>query len=189
MFPWVNTPEERIVSEIEDELLVYKNRCIALHGEFRARLRLRDEARAELKKAEDRLATLRMESLSLLRSFNTAMIEDDEERIKELEHAYKTDTRDLARAQRTKDAAARRLQAVDIEDEKAVSDLKNAASEVLEEYAERIRERKQWLASLSEILDSKQRELVRDAAPLTGDYEPRRPPGESPVTEEKPREG
>lgn len=183
MFPWSNTPEERMVSEIEAEVSAYRKRCEALHDEFRQKLRKRDEARAALSEAEERISTLQMEGVALLGHLNTAMSEGDEERIKELERGYKRNNRDLVQAQKTQDAAARRLEAVEVDDEKAVSDLKDAVSGVLDEYAERVGERKQWLSDFTKSLDRHQEALARDAAPLTGEYEPRRSPEELPAAE------
>ena len=178
-----------MVSEIEDELVVYRRRCEALHDEFRRKLRARDEARAALAEAEERVSSIQMEGVALLGNLNTAMSEGNEERIKALERGYKGNNRDLIRAQKTRDAAARRLEAVKVDDEKAVSDLKSAVSEVLDEYAERVWERKQWLTGLVEALNSKQKTLAQDAAPLTGEYEPRQPHGELSAAEEKPQKG
>lgn len=188
MFPWSGTPEERMVSEIEDELSVYRKRCEALHEEFRQKLRARDEARAALANAEERISTVQMEGVALLGNLNSAMSEGNEDQVKDLERGYKRNNRELIRAQRTRDAAARKLETVEVDDEKAVRDLKTAASEVLDEYAERVWERKQWLTGLMETLDNKQKMLAQDAAPLTGKYEPRQPHKELSAAEEKPQE-
>ena len=188
MFPWSGTPEERMVSEIEDELAVYRKRCEALHDEFRQKLRTRDEARAALAEAEERISAVQMEGVALLGNLSTAMSGGDEDQAKELERGYKRNNRDLTRAQKIRDAAARKLAAVEVDDEKAVSDLKTAASKVLDEYAERVWERKQWLTGLMQTLDKKQKALARDAAPLTGEYEPRQPYRELSVAEEKRQE-
>lgn len=189
MFPWSGTPEERMVSEIEDELAVYRRRCEALHDEFRKRLQARDEARAALAEAEERVSAIQMEGVALLGNLNAAMSGGDGEQIRDLERGYKRNNRDLIRAQRTKDSAAQRLEKVNVDDEKAVSELKKDVSEVLDEYAERVRERKQRLTDFMETLDRKQETLARDASPLTGEYEPRRPSEELPAADEGSREG
>ena len=188
MFPWSSTPEERMVSEIEEDLVAYRKRCEALHDEFRQKLRRRDEARAALSEAEERVATVQMEGVNLLGNLNTAMSEGDEEKVKAQGSGYKRNNRDLTRAQKARDAAARKLEAVEVDDEKTVRDLKNAVSEVLDEYAERVWERKQWLSGLVETLDNRQKTLAQDAAPLTGEYEPRQPHEELSAAEEKPQE-
>ncbi|MGB3632649.1 MAG: hypothetical protein WA982_01270 [Rubrobacteraceae bacterium] len=183
MFPWSGTPEERMVSEIEDELAVYRKRCEALHEEFLQKLRTRDEARAALSEAEERISSVRMEGVALLGNLNAAMSEGDEDQIKDLERGYKRNNRDLVRTQKTRDAAARKLEAVEIDDERAVSELKNDVSNVLDEYAERVRERKQRLHGFMERLDKNREALARDTAPLTGEYKPRRQPEELPAAE------
>ena len=188
MFPWSGTPEERMVSEIEDELAVYRKRCEALQDEFRQKLRTRDEARAALSEAEERVSAIQMEGVALLGNLNTAMSGGDAEQIKSLERGYKRNNRDLVRAQKTKNAAARRLETVVVDDEKAVSELKKDVSEVLDEYAAHAMERKQRLTGIMETLDRKQEVLARDTAPLTGEYEPRRPPEELPAADDGARE-
>ncbi len=172
-----------MVSEIEDELAVFRKRCEALHEEFLQKLRTRDEARAALSEAEERISSIRMEGVALLGNFNAAMSESDENQTKELERGYKRNNRDLVRAQKTRDAAARKLEAVEVDDERAVSELKNDVSEVLDEYAERVRDRKQWLTGFMESLDKKQEALARNATPLTGEYKPQRSPEELPAAE------
>ena len=67
---------------------------------------------------------------------------------------------------------AQKLEAVEVDDEAAVRELKTAASEVLDEYSERVTERKRWLAGTAGTLDSLQETLAREASPLTGEYEP-----------------
>lgn len=187
MFPWSGTPEERMVSEIEDELAVYRKRCEALHDEFRRKLRTRDEARAALSEADEKISSLQMEGVALLGELNAAMSEGDEEKIKNLDRGYKRNNRGLVRAQKTRDAAARRLETVEVNDDEAVGDLKEAVTGVLDEYAERVWERKQWLTGLMQTLDNKQETLAQDAAPLTGEYDPWQPPEELPAVEEKPQ--
>lgn len=189
MFPWSGSAEERMASEVEDELAVYRRRCEALHDEFRKKLRVRDEARAALSEAEERVAVVQTEGVARLGSINAAMSGGDEEKVKELEHGYKKNNRDLLRAQKARDAAARRLEAVEVDDEKAVADLKRAATKVLDEYAKRVWSRKQWLADFTETLNRNQETLIRDAAPLTGDYEPWQPPGEPTDEDREDREG
>ncbi|CAN5528875.1 hypothetical protein BH24ACT22_BH24ACT22_07520 [soil metagenome] len=174
MLPWSGTPEERMASEIEAELAVFRKRCETLHEEFLQRLRTRDEARAELSEAEERISSVQMEGVGLLGNINAAMSEGDDEKAKEHERSYKKNNRDLSRAQKKRDAAARRLEAVDVDDESAVSKLKTDVSKVLDEYAARVRDRKQRLTGFMDNLDKNQEALVRDAAPLTGDYDPRR---------------
>lgn len=159
-----------------------------LHDEFRQKLRVRDEARTALAEAEERISTVQMEGVTLLGNLNAAMSEGDEDQVKELERGYKRNSQDLIRAQKTRAAAARKLEAVEIDDEEAVRKLRNAVSEVLDEHAERIWERKRWLTGLMETLDSKQRMLAQDAAPLTGEYEPRQPHKKLSTAEEKPQE-
>lgn len=184
MFPWSGTPEERMVGEIEAELAAHRKRCEALHDEFRQKLRVRDEARTALSEAEERTSSLQMEGVVLLGNLNAAMSEGDEDKIKDLERAYKVHNRDLVRAQKTKEAAARKLASVAVDDEQAVRELKKDASKVLDEYAELVRERKQRLTDLMELLDRKQETLARDAAPLTGDYEPQYSPEELPAADD-----
>lgn len=174
MLSWGKTPEERMDSEIEDEIAVYRKRCEALHEEFLQKIRLRDEARAALSEAEDGIKSVQTESVALLGRLNAAMSEGNEEEIKDLERGYKRSNRDLVRAQKRRDAAARRLEAVEVDDDRAVRQLKEAVSEVLDEYAERVRERKQRLSVFVETLDRNQEALARDAAPLTGEYKPGR---------------
>lgn len=188
MFPWDKTTEERMLSEIRSELEIYRKRCEALHEEFRKKLRSRDEARAALAEADEKIKSLQMESVALLGNLNTAMSGDAKEELKDLERSSKRNTRDLIRAQKTRDATARKLKAIEVDDEKAVSDLKNAVSEVLDEYAECVRERKQRLTGLMESLDKNQEALARDVAPLTGEYEPRRPREELPAAEKRSQE-
>ena len=186
MFPWSGNPEQRMDSEIEDELAVFRKRCEDLHDEFRRKLRNRDEARAALSEAEERISSVQIEGVTLLGKLNAAMSAGDEARIRDLERGYKRNNRDLMRAQKTRDAAARKLEPVEVDDESVVRKLKNDASEVLDEYAERVRERKQRLTDIAEKLDKNQEALARDAAPLTGEYEPRHPPGEAAKPEELP---
>lgn len=174
MFPWSGTPEERMASEIEAELAAYRRRLEALHDAFRKKLLVRNEARTALTEAEERISSLQVEGVTLLGELNTAMAEGNGERVQDLERVYKSNNRDLVRAQKTKEAAARKLETVEVDDEQAVGELKKDASELLDEYAERIRERKQRLTTFMETLDSNRETLARDAAPLTGDYEPRR---------------
>ena len=188
MFPWNSTPEERMVSDIEDELAVYRKRCETLHEEFLQKLSTRDKARTALSEAEERISSVRMEGVALLGNLNAAMSEGDEDQIKDLERGYKRNNRDLVRAQKTRDAAARKLEAVEVDDERAVSELKTDVSEVLDEYAERVWERKQRLTGFMESLDKNREALARDAAPLTGEYQPRRPPEELPAADDRSQE-
>ncbi len=187
MFPWSGNPEDRMFSEIEDEFAVYRRRCEILHDEFRQKLRKRDEARSALAEAEERIMAVQMEGVALLGNLNTAMSGGDKESIKELGRGYKKNNRDLIRAQKTRDTAVRKLETVEVDDERVVADLKKSVSEVLDEYAERVWNRKQWLTGLVETLDGKQRTLAQDAAPLTGEYQPWQPPEELPAAE-NPRE-
>ncbi|MGF1473772.1 MAG: hypothetical protein ACFB50_18780 [Rubrobacteraceae bacterium] len=173
MFPWTGTSEERMVSEIGDELAVYRKRCETLHDEFRQRLQVRDTARSTLSEAEKNISAIQMEGVALVGNLNAAMGEGNEEKIKDLERGYKKNNRDLVRAQKTRDVAARRLEEVEVDDDQAVSKLKQDVLKVLDEYAERIRERKQILTGFMETLDKNQEALARDTAPLTGGYEPR----------------
>lgn len=189
MFPWSGTPEERMVGEIETELAAYRKRCEILHDEFRQKLQVRDEARSALSEAEERISTLQMEGVALLGNLNAAISGGDDGAIKDLERAYKSNNRNLVRARKTRDAAARKLETVEVDDEQAVAALKNDVLGVLDEYAERVRERKEHLAGFAETLDRKQAALARDTAPLTGEYEPRNPPAESAAEEESSREG
>lgn len=181
MFPWSGTPEERMASEIEAELAVFRKRCEKLHEEFRRRLRARDEARDALSEAEEILSSVQMEGVGLLGSLNTAMSEGDEEKLKQQKRGYKKNNRDLVRTQKKRDAAAKRLEKVDVDDESVVTELKNDVSEVLDEYAERVRDRKQRLAEFMDTLDKNHESLVRDTAPLTGEYEPRHSPEKLPA--------
>ncbi|CAN5907181.1 hypothetical protein BH23ACT11_BH23ACT11_00720 [soil metagenome] len=188
MFPWGGTPEEQMVSEIESELAVYKKRCDELHAGFRQRLRLRDDARTALAKAEERITAVRMEGVAMLGSLNSAMSEGNEDQVKNLERGYKRNNRDLVRTQKTRDAAERHLESVEVDDDEAVRDLKNDVTEVLEEYANRVQERKTRLSGFVELLDGNQEALARDTAPLTGNYAPQRAPEELSASENIPQE-
>ena len=183
MFSWGKTTEERMISEIGSELEAYRRRCEALHGEFRKKLRTRDDARAALAEADERIDTLQKEGVSLLGNLNAAISEDEGEKLKELESKTRRNTRDLTRARKSRERLARKLEAVEVDDEAAVRELKTAASEVLDEYSERVAERKRWLAGTADTLDSQRERLAREASPLTGEYEPGYP-DQSPGAEE-----
>lgn len=184
MFSWGKTSEERMLSEIENELAEYRRRCEALHEDFRQRLRIRDDARAALSEADERVSEVQMEGVALLGRLNTAMSEGNEEELRELERDCKRNSRDLVRAQRNRDATAHRLESVEVDEGEASSELKRAVSEVVDEYARRVDERKQWLTSVVETLEKQQKELKETAAPLMAEYESRHAaeatPGESP---------
>ncbi len=186
MFSWAKTTEERMISEIGSELEAYRSRCETLHEEFRKKLRVRDEARAALAGADERIEALQKEGVSLLGNLNTAISGGEEEKLKGLESKTRRNARDLARARKSRERLARKLEAVEVNDGAAVRELKAAASEVLDEYSERVAERKRWLAGTADTLDSQREKLAREASPLTGEYEPVQPvqPGQSPETEE-----
>ena len=177
-------PEERMISEVRAELEDYRRRCEALHEEFRQRLRVRDDARAALSESEDNIKSLQMEGVSLLGDFSTAMSADDAEKLREAERGYKRHSQKLAKAEKRRYTLAGRLEDVEAEDEEAASELRDAVSEVLDEYARRVEERKQWLTGVTEMLDEQREELARAAAPLVEEHESRKSPQELPPAEE-----
>ena len=185
-FPWNKPPEERIVSEVRSELEDYRRRCEALHEEFRQRLRVRDDARAALSEAEGRIKSLQMEGVSLLGDFSAAMSAADEDRLRELERDYKRHSRELAKAEKHRDRLAGRLEDVEINEDEAARGLRDAVSEVLDEYSRRVHERKQWLTGVMEMLDDQREELARAAAPLIEEHESRQSPKELPSAEDPP---
>ncbi len=183
-FPWSKPPEERMISEARAELEDYLRRCEALHEEFKQRLRVRDDARAALSEADERIKSLQMEGVSLLGDFSAAMSAADEDRLRELERGYKRHSRELAKAEKRRDGLARRLEAVEIDEQEAARGLRDAVSEVLGEYAGRVRERKQWLIGVMEALDEQREELARTAAPIIEEHESRQPPEKLPSAED-----
>ena len=175
-----------MISEVRSEVEGYLRRCEALHEEFRQRLRVRDDARAELSEAEESIKALQMEGVSLLSNFSSAMSAADEDRLREVEHAYKRHSRELGKAEKHRDRLADRLDSVGVDEEDAARELKDAVSKVLDEYSRDVRERKQWLAGVVEVLDDQREELDRKAAPLIEEYESRRGPEELPQAEDPP---
>lgn len=184
IFPWSKPSEERMVSEVRAELEEYRRRCEALHEEFRQRLRARDDARAALSEAEKDIQSLQMEGVSLLGDFSAAMSAADEDRLRELERGYKRHSRDLAKAEQRRDALAGGLEDVEVDEEAASRGLREAVSEVLEEYSRRIEERKEWLAGLMKTLDDQREELARTAT--VEEHESHRSPEEPPPADEPP---
>ena len=172
MFSWGKTTEERMISEIGSELESYRRRLESLHEEFRKKLHTRDEARAALSEADGRIEELQKEGLFLLNNLSSATSEREAEKLKKLDSNSKKNTRELVRAKKHRERLTRRLESVEVDDEKAVRDLKIAASEVLDEYSGRTAERKQWLADTAETLNSQWQTLAQEASPLTGKYEP-----------------
>lgn len=183
-FPWSKPPEERLVSEIRAELEDYRRRCEALHEEFKERLRVRDDARAALAEAEERVSSLQMEGVSLLGGFSAAMSEADDGKLRDRERDYRRNSRELAKAEKRRDRLAGGLEAVELDEEEAARELRVAVSGVLDEYARRVEERKRWLAGVMETLDGQREDLARAAAPLVEEYESRRSPEELPPAEE-----
>lgn len=177
-------PEARMISEVRAELEDYRRRCEALHEEFRQRLRVRDDARAALSESEESIKSLQMEGVSLLSDFSAAMSAGDDEKLREAERGYKRHSRELAKAEKRRDTLAGRLKAVEVNDEEAARELRDAVSEVLDEYARRVEERKQWLIGVIETLDEQREELARAADPLVEEYESRKSPEELPPAEE-----
>lgn len=177
-------PEERMISEVRTELEDYRRRCEALHEEFRQRLRVRDDARAALSESEESIKSLQMAGVSLLGDFSAAMSAGDDEKLREAERDYKRHSRELAKAEKRRDTLAGRLEDVEVEDEEAARELRAAVSEVLDEYARRVEERKQWLIGVMETLDEQREELARAADPLVEEYESRKSPEELPPAEE-----
>lgn len=182
VFPWSKPPEEQMVSEVRAELEDYRRRCEALYEAYQHRLRVRDDARAALSEADERIASLQPEGVSLLGDFSAAMSAADEEKLRELERDYRRHSRELAKAEKYRDDLARRLEAVEVDEDEAARGLRDAVSEVLDEYARRVEERKQWLAGVMETLDEQREELARSAAPL--EHEPRRSAEDPPPAEE-----
>lgn len=185
-FPWNKPPEERIVSEVRSELEDYRRRCEALHEEFRQRLRVRDDARAALSEAEGRIKSLQMEGVSLLGDFSAAMSAADDDRLRELERVYKRHSRELAKAEKRRDTLASRLEDVEVNEDEAARGLRDAVSEVLDEYAHHVHERKQWLTGVMEMLDDQREELARAAAPLIEEHESPQSLKELPSAEDPP---
>ncbi len=183
MFSWGKSSEERMLSEIEGELADYQRRCEALHEEFRRRLSTRDEARTALSEADERVGGIQMEGVALLGRLNAAMSEGDEEKARELERDCKRNSRDLVRAQKNRDAVARRLESVEVDTKEASSELKEAVSRVLDEYARCVEERKRWLAGVAETLDRQQAKLDETAVPPMSEYESRHATGGTPDKE------
>lgn len=180
------SPEESMTSEVQAEVEDYLRRCEVLHEEFRQRLRARDNARAELSEAEESIKSLQMEGVSLLSDFSSAMSAADEERLREAERAYKRHSHEIGKAEKHRDRMATELENVEVDEEDAARELKDAVSEVLDEYSQDVRERKQWLAGVMEVLDDQREELGRKAAPLIEEYESRKPPEKLPPAEDPP---
>lgn len=175
-----------MISEVRAELGDYRRRCEALHEEFRQRLRVRDDARAELTESGEKLRSLQMEGVSLLGDFSTAMSARDDDRLRKLDREYKRHSRELAKAEKHSETLAAKLEDVEVDEEEAARKLRDAVSEVLDEYARRVRERQEWLTSVMETLDYQREELAREAAPLIEEYESRRGPEELPPAEAPP---
>lgn len=175
-------------SEISSERESYRRRLEVLQTEFREKLRVRDEARTALSGADERIESLQREGISILGNLNTAVSESEGDKLKELERNSRRNTRDLARAQKHRERQARKLEAVEFSDEEAVGELKRDSSKILDEYAGRVEERKRWLSGVAENLDEEWTSLAREAAPLTGEYEPGRA-GELPAAKTSPEEG
>jgi hypothetical protein len=189
MFSWGKTPEERMLAEVESELAEYQRRCEALREEFRRRLRIRDETRAALSEADGRVGEVQMEGVALLGRLNAAMSEGNEEKVRELERDCKRNSRNLVRVQRSREAAAQKLESVELDEKEAARELERAVLEVLDEYARRVEERKRWLAGVAETLDAKRAELNETAAPLIAENQPIRPAEESSEAERSEAEG
>lgn len=187
MFPWGKTTEERMISEVGSEMENYRGRLEALHEEFQKKLRIRDEARATLAESDEHVKSLQKEGLSLLGNLNAASSESEDERVKELESNSKRNTRELIRAQQRRERLAQKLKTVEVDDEEAVRELKEAASNVLDKYARRIQKRKKWLSGVAETLDSQRETLAREASPLTGEYGTKKPE-ELPAAENAPED-
>ena len=185
-FPWSKTPEERMISEVRGELEDYRRRCETLHEEFRRRLRVRDDARATLSEADEQIKFLQKEGISLLRDFSAAMSAADDGKLRELERGYKRHSRKLGKAEKHRDRLSGRLEAVEVNEEEAAQELRDAVSEVLDEYSRCIQERKQWLTGVMETLEDQREELGWAAAPLIEEHESRRFPEELPPAEEAP---
>lgn len=186
IFPRSKPPEERMISEVQAELEDYRRRCEALHEEFRQRLRVRDDAREALSEAEGRIKSLQMEGVSLLGDFSAAMSAADDDRLRELERVYKRHSRELAKAEKRRDTLASRLEDVEVNEDEAARGLRDAVSEVLDEYAHHVHERKQWLTGVMEMLDDQREELARAAAPLIEEHESRQSLKELPSAEDPP---
>ncbi|CAN5707379.1 hypothetical protein BH24ACT20_BH24ACT20_16530 [soil metagenome] len=188
IFPWSKSPEERMISEVRSEVEGYLKRCEALHEEFRQRLRVRDDARAALSEAEENIKSLQVEGVSLLSDFSAAMSAADEDGLREAERGYKRHSRGLGKAEKHRDRMAGRLESVEVDEEEVSRELRDTVSEALDEYAQSVAERKQWLAGVMEVLDDQREELGRAAAPLMEEYESRRSPEELPPapSEEQP---
>ncbi|MGB3682515.1 MAG: hypothetical protein WA990_08500 [Rubrobacteraceae bacterium] len=183
-FPWSKPPEERMVSEIRDELQDYRQRCEALREESRQRLQARDAVRAELSEANGQIRTLQMEGISLLGDFSAAMSAADNSKLREAERGYKNHSSELGKAEKRQERLARKLETVEVEDEEAARKLREDISAVLNEYSRRVQERQQWLTGLAELLEDQREELGRSAASLAGEDEPRRSQEELPPAEE-----
>lgn len=164
-----------MLREIESEVRGHRERCEALHESFKQRLKRRDEARAALWEAEERIEGLQQEGVSLLGSLNRAMVSGDEDRLRKLEGSHKENSRGLVRARKNRENAVRRLKEADLDEVEAARELRQAVLEVLESYASHVGERRERLETLMDTLKERQGELAQTAAPIIAEYEKRRP--------------
>lgn len=174
-----------MLSEVRSEVEEYLRRCEALHEEFRERLRVRDDARAALSEAEESIKPLQIEGVSLIGDFSAAISAGDGEKLRDAEREYKRHSRELGKAENHRDRLAAKLENVEVDEEEAARELKDAVFKVLDEYSRGIQERKQWLAGVMEVLDDQREELGRKSAPLITEYDSRKSPEELPSAEEQ----
>ena len=172
--PWSKSPEERMLLEIEAELQSHVERCKVLHENFEQQLRRRDEALATLAEADGRIKELQREGVSLLGSLNRAMVSGDEDRLRRLEGSQKENSRELVRARKSRENAARQLDEVELDEVEAARGLKQDVLDVLHGYAALVEQRRERLDMLLGTLKDKQGELAQTAAPIIAEYESRR---------------
>lgn len=172
-----STLADQIAAEIQQEGALYKERCKALHEEFRERLRNRDETKTELAEIDAEMSTLQGRGISLLGQLNAATRSGDDEKLREAGKGYGRNSRDLDKVGRRREKAARRFAAADLDEEETARELARAASNLLEEHAARTRELKGRLIELLDALDAQKAEVSRAAASLIEENDLRRSPG------------
>ena len=172
-----STLADQMAAEIQQEAELYKERCKALHDEFRERLRRRDETKTELAEFDAELSSLQGRGVSLLGQLNDATRGGDDDRLRETEKNYGRNSRELDRVGRRREKSARRVADADLDEEETARELARAASDLLEEHAARTRELKGRLIELLDALDVQKGEVSRAAAPLIEEHDLRRSPG------------
>ncbi len=176
-----------MTSEVRAEVEDCLHRCEALHEKFKQRLRVRGESQDKLSEAEEGVKSLQLEGVSLLGDFSSAISAADEEKLREAERDYKRHSREIGKAEKHRDRMAAELEDVEVDEEDAARELKDAVSEVLYEYSRDVQKRKQWLAGVMEVLDDQSEELDHKAAPLIEEYESHRNREELPPAEDPPK--